>query len=162
MGLLSTPSLYFRRAKQTHVAPVTKQQPPHFITILTAAHCNYICHMELFQSSRPSLSVRYNRQSEIVKCGGSGYSARLGSGRGREREGDSLPALAIRIQPWLPPAHSVSVASAVLLLFFPFPHSPSPFLSALVWVYFSSNRGARCDRGMVSSTLAEGHIISCW
>lgn len=40
--------------------------------------------------------------------------------------------------------------------------SPLP-LSALVWVYFSSsNSGARCDGGMVSSTVAEGHIITCW
>lgn len=44
----------------------------------------------------------------------------------------------------------------------PRPHPPLP-LPALVRVYFSgSNSGARCDGGMLSSTLAEGHIFTRW
>lgn len=47
--------------------------------------------------------------------------------------------------------------------FFFFPPSPPPSFSlslvALVWFYFSVDRTAHCDSGMVSSSLAEGHII---
>lgn len=102
-----------------------------------------------------------------------------------------LPLLAVYIQPGLITTHPVSAAPVVgftfsfffslsfplSLSFLPLPFGPlllvpclplplpPPFplpLPALVWVYFSgSNRGARCDCGMVSSTLAEGHIITC-
>ncbi len=79
-------------------------------------------------------------------------------------EGDQLPALANHIQPGRPTAHFLLRDSSWFFFFFS-PVSPSFFLSlslvALVWFYFSVDRTAHCDSGMVSSSLAEGHIIFC-
>lgn len=77
----------------------------------------------------------------------------------------SCPVPVFFFFPPSPPLLSLPFGPRLLLLLPP-SYLPPPFalpLPALVWVYFSSsNRGARCDGGMVSSTLAEGHIITRW